>query len=198
MIRHSRTRRTHGTHTGAQRGVALVVAMVLLLVATLIGLAASRGTVLQERMSSNSFDRSLAFQRSESALRARKRDHHRPPLPRSAASTAQSLPAPSCPQTHSTARAPTGRRAPPTFDVNDALTPGVPQYHIALMGTGPDAGAGMDENAPPMKASTAPTFQRRLLPRDRAQRQSGHPGWAVDRRPAIHRQAADVTRTEFL
>src|SRR6185369_1363363 len=53
-----------------QRGVALVVALVLLLVATLIGLAASRGTMLQERMSGNTFDRSLAFQRAESALRA--------------------------------------------------------------------------------------------------------------------------------
>ena len=53
-----------------QRGVALVVAMILLVIATLIGLAASRGTLLQERMSSNAYDRSLAFQRSEAALRA--------------------------------------------------------------------------------------------------------------------------------
>ena len=36
-----------------QRGVALIVALVLLVVATLIGLAASRGTTLQERMSGN-------------------------------------------------------------------------------------------------------------------------------------------------
>ena len=55
---------------GAQRGVALVVSLVLLLVATLIGLASVRGTNLQERMSSNMYDRSLAFQRAESALRA--------------------------------------------------------------------------------------------------------------------------------
>ena len=34
---------------------------ILLLVATIVGLAASRGTLLQERMSANSFDRSLAL-----------------------------------------------------------------------------------------------------------------------------------------
>ena len=55
---------------GKQNGVALVVALILLVVATLIGLAASRGTMLQERMSGNTYDRSLAFQRTESALRA--------------------------------------------------------------------------------------------------------------------------------
>src|SRR5690606_36671528 len=53
-----------------QRGVALVVALVLLLVVTVIGLASMRGTSLQERMSANMFDRSLSFQRAEGALRA--------------------------------------------------------------------------------------------------------------------------------
>lgn len=53
-----------------QGGVALIVALILLVVATLIGLAASRGTMLQEKMSGNTYDRSIAFQRSESALRA--------------------------------------------------------------------------------------------------------------------------------
>jgi type IV pilus assembly protein PilX len=55
---------------GKQHGVALVVSLILLAVATLIGLAGVRGTNLQERMSSNMYDRSLAFQRAESALRA--------------------------------------------------------------------------------------------------------------------------------
>jgi type IV pilus assembly protein PilX len=63
-IRSSRSMRNN------QRGVALVVALVLLVVATLIGLAGIRGTTLQERMSANMYDRSLAFQRAESALRA--------------------------------------------------------------------------------------------------------------------------------
>ena len=66
FIRHSRA----FPRLRRQRGVALVVSLILLLVATIVGLAASRGTLLQERMSANSYDRSLAFQRAESALRA--------------------------------------------------------------------------------------------------------------------------------
>lgn len=66
-----RPRATGIIHRGNnQRGVALVVALVLLVVATLIGLAGIRGTTLQERMSANMYDRSLAFQRAEAALRA--------------------------------------------------------------------------------------------------------------------------------
>ena len=52
-----------------QKGVALVVALVLLLVVTVLGLASMRGTVLQERMTANTYDRSLAFQAAEAALR---------------------------------------------------------------------------------------------------------------------------------
>jgi len=146
MIRHPGTRRIPGIQ--AQRGVALVVAMVLLLVATLIGLAASRGTVLQERMSSNSYDRSLAFQRSESALRAAE----------AAISSDASIAAlggvdcsaaacPIVPANAFTGTSATWRDVPTSFDIDNALTPGVPQYYIALMGIGPDEGAGQDENA---------------------------------------------------
>ena len=132
-----------------ERGVALVVALILLVVATLIGLAASRGTVLQERMSSNSFDRSLAFQRSESALRAAE-----------AAITADwriaNLNGPDCsiaacpivPLTAFTAAGVNWNNVAATYDVNDARTPGVPQYHIAFMGTGrADNNMGTRENA---------------------------------------------------
>lgn len=52
-----------------QRGVALAVVLILLLVMTLLGLAAMRGTLMEERMSANLFDRSLAFQATEAALR---------------------------------------------------------------------------------------------------------------------------------
>lgn len=52
-----------------QRGVALVVVLVLLLIMTLLGLASLRGTLLEERMSGNLFDRSLGFQAAEAALR---------------------------------------------------------------------------------------------------------------------------------
>ena len=52
-----------------QQGATLVVVLILLLVMTLLGLASLRGTVLEERMSANLLDRSLAFQVAESALR---------------------------------------------------------------------------------------------------------------------------------
>ncbi|SIP94910.1 pilus assembly PilX family protein [Solilutibacter tolerans] len=53
-----------------QSGAALAVVLILLIVVTLIGLASLRGTLLQERMSASAFDRSVAFQQAESALRA--------------------------------------------------------------------------------------------------------------------------------
>jgi type IV pilus assembly protein PilX len=53
-----------------QRGAALVVSLLLLLVATLIGVTAMQVTSLEERMAGNARDRNLAFQAAESALRA--------------------------------------------------------------------------------------------------------------------------------
>src|SRR6185312_1801849 len=53
----------------AQRGVALVVALILLVVITLVGLAAVSGTIMQQKMSSNFYDRDVAFQAAEAALR---------------------------------------------------------------------------------------------------------------------------------
>ncbi len=52
-----------------QGGVALVVILMLLLVMTLLGLASLRGTLMEERMSAGSYDRSLSFQSAEVALR---------------------------------------------------------------------------------------------------------------------------------
>lgn len=52
-----------------ERGIALVVVLLLLLIVTLIGLAAMRGTLLQERMAGNVAARGAAFQAAEAALR---------------------------------------------------------------------------------------------------------------------------------
>ncbi|MEA9787824.1 PilX N-terminal domain-containing pilus assembly protein [Xanthomonas campestris pv. raphani] len=52
-----------------QRGVSLVVVLILLLIMTLLGLAVLRSTVLEERMSANLLDRNLSFQAAEAALR---------------------------------------------------------------------------------------------------------------------------------
>ena len=52
-----------------QRGISLLIVLILLLVTTLLGVVVLRGTLLEERMSANMYDRSLAFQAAESALR---------------------------------------------------------------------------------------------------------------------------------
>jgi type IV pilus assembly protein PilX len=53
-----------------QQGVVLVVSLLMLLVLTMIGLAATRGTTIEQRMTMNQNDQEVAFQAAEAALRA--------------------------------------------------------------------------------------------------------------------------------
>lgn len=138
-------------HSG-QRGVALVVALILLVVATLIGLSGVRGTNLQERMSANMYDRSLAFQRAESALRAAE-----------AAITSNwsitDLGGVDCsatsgqlclvtPETTFTGTSANWIRVDGPHDVNGDKTPGTPEYFIQFMGMGSaDNSLGLNANA---------------------------------------------------
>jgi type IV pilus assembly protein PilX len=55
---------------GRQRGVALVVTLVFLLLLTILSTSALRDTTLQERMAGNLRDSNLALQAAEAALRA--------------------------------------------------------------------------------------------------------------------------------
>jgi len=130
-----------------QRGVALIVALVLLVVATLIGLAGIRGTTLQERMSANMYDRSLAFQRAESALRAAEDaiteeweiaelggQDCRP----TATTLCGALPAANA----------VWAQVDDDHNVNSERTPGRPEYFIQYMGTGTeDAKLDLGSNA---------------------------------------------------
>ncbi len=52
-----------------ERGAVLIVALVFLLIMTLIGVFAMRGTIMEERMAGNLRDRNLAFEAGETALR---------------------------------------------------------------------------------------------------------------------------------
>lgn len=65
--------KTTAPHTAAvnrkQRGIALITSLILLVVMTLLGLAAIRSITQEERMAGHSYSRSLGFQASESALR---------------------------------------------------------------------------------------------------------------------------------
>ena len=71
-----------------QRGISLIISLVLLVVVTLIALGSMRGVVLQARMSGTTYDRSLAFQAAEAALREAER--------RAATATAADVPATGC------------------------------------------------------------------------------------------------------
>lgn len=51
-----------------QRGTALIMALVVLLLLTILGLSAMNTTVLEEKMASNAKDKLLAFEAAESAL----------------------------------------------------------------------------------------------------------------------------------
>lgn len=55
--------------THRQRGVVLIVSLIMLLVVTLLAVSSMQGTVLEEKMAGNSKDRNLAFQTTESAVR---------------------------------------------------------------------------------------------------------------------------------
>lgn len=69
--RNSSPSRIAGARAAAQRrqsGVALIVALILLVVITVIGLAAIRTSTLQEKMAGNTFDRAQAFQVAEATL----------------------------------------------------------------------------------------------------------------------------------
>lgn len=53
-----------------QSGIALITALLLLILVTIIVVSGSRNTLLQERMAGNMYDRNLAFQGAEATLSA--------------------------------------------------------------------------------------------------------------------------------
>ena len=56
-------------HPAAERGFSLIVSLVLLVLITLVALASMRAVAMQSRMSASAYDRNLAFQAAETALR---------------------------------------------------------------------------------------------------------------------------------
>ncbi len=57
-------------HPSAQRGVTLIITLVMLVVITLIALSSLRSTTMNERMAGNSRDRQRALQAAEAAVRS--------------------------------------------------------------------------------------------------------------------------------
>lgn len=60
---------THRPSLRRQRGVVLVVSLLMLLVLTLIGLAATRASTVEQRLTTNQHDLAVATQGAEAALR---------------------------------------------------------------------------------------------------------------------------------
>lgn len=58
----------------SQKGSTLIIALVMLLLISLLAVGGMQGSILQERMASNSHDRSIAFQASEATLRQAEED----------------------------------------------------------------------------------------------------------------------------
>ena len=66
---------------GRERGAAMVIALVMLLVLTLLATASARMTLMEERMTGNTQDRNIAFQAAEAGLRAGEDEAQVPILP---------------------------------------------------------------------------------------------------------------------
>jgi type IV pilus assembly protein PilX len=64
-----------------QRGAAMVIALIMLLILTVIGTATARMTLLEERMTGNTQDHRVAFQAAEAALREGEDFLEQPVLP---------------------------------------------------------------------------------------------------------------------
>lgn len=60
----------HNTIAIQQRGIALIFALILLVVITLLGLGAMRGTTLMQKIMANFYDRETSFQSAEAGLTA--------------------------------------------------------------------------------------------------------------------------------
>ena len=54
---------------GTQKGAVLFVSLLLMIVMTVLGLSSVSTVLMEEKMSANAYDRSLAFQAAEAALR---------------------------------------------------------------------------------------------------------------------------------
>lgn len=137
-----------------QRGISLVVVLVLLVAVSVLGIAVLRSSAMQERMSANLRDRNLAVQTTEAALRFAQEQV----LAGGAWDTA--LPdADSC---NDHGICPTGSAASwrdlPASQYDSTLIPDPPQYWIEYLGQGP-ARKGSCDQLPPTLDCFSPMYR---------------------------------------
>lgn len=137
-----------------QQGFSLVVVLVLLIVTSVLGIAVLRSSSMQERMSANMRDRSLAMQAAESALRFAQNqvlgvaaDGWDKKVPVAADCVAKSV----CP-----AGSAAVWKAAPTIVVNGIST--TSEYWIEYLGVGPGY-KGSCDSLPPSLDCQSPLFR---------------------------------------
>jgi len=149
---------------GRQSGAALLVALIMLLISTMVGLASMRGTTMNEKMSSNMYDRSLSYQGAEAALLAGEAALLADP-DIAIDCTLVNVECPPSPGTTFTSTTTGWTSVGADFEVNETLLGSTPQFYVERMGVvgggdefGLDGSAncsnygGCDE-APPSAAS---------------------------------------------
>lgn len=143
----SRTSARRGLPVRAgERGVALVVALILLVVITLVGLAAVRGTIMQQKMAANMYDRQIAFQNAEAAMRAAAANI--PTSPGDVARNCQSASVVCLSNPFNDPKLPAGsiKTLDTSLYTRGTLATGQPQYVIENMGNFQDPGANTGFN----------------------------------------------------
>ncbi len=127
-----------------QRGVSLLIVLILLLIMTLLGLASMRVGLLQERMGGGQFDRSLSFQAVEAALREAEARIQATPVSSFPAAQTSPCVAGLCPtplvssaNRWELASPPVGVWATAAADVTQNGLTAAPQYIIEYMGKTP-------------------------------------------------------------
>ncbi|HDZ38582.1 MAG TPA: hypothetical protein ENH62_09900 [Marinobacter sp.] len=117
-----------------QSGAALLIALIMLLVSTMIGLASIRGTTMNEKMSSNMYDRSLSYQAAEAALLAGEAAVLANPENAIDCTIVGAECPPSPTTTFTSTTTDWTTVVDPDFKVNDALLGSTPQFYIERMG----------------------------------------------------------------
>lgn len=142
-----------------QRGVSLVIVLVLLVATSLLGIAVLRSSAMQERMSANMRDRGVAFQAAEAALRYAQEgvlgvvpeDEDEVPLPDQAWDIREPTAADCvvgvsvCPPGSD----PVWSSVPEaSFDFRRAGLAAAPEYWIEYLGMGPAVPGGCEDTGP--------------------------------------------------
>ena len=129
----------YNTAAQRQQGIALIMAIILLIIATLTGLVGMRNTSLQEKLAANLYDRAIAMQAAEFALGAAEKYIHETARATVTAANADcSKPDSSCPalpeNTFTTAGGSVWTNVALPTSFKKGADSGTPQYFIQYLG----------------------------------------------------------------